>query len=49
MNNTIRIEIGEKEWKEYPKKKRERIKKLLESRYGYNIKSIVMVEEEDEE
>lgn len=47
MDN-IRIIITEEEWLEFPKKKRERLKKLLVEKYGWDVSELNEIEREHE-
>lgn len=46
MSDKIKIQITQKEWFEFPKEKRERVKEIMAEK-GYDIGSLVDLEEEE--
>lgn len=44
---TVKIQIGQEEWAEYPIEKRNRIVELIKEQYGWDISSLILMDEGD--
>lgn len=47
-DETVKIQITEDEWAEYPEEKRKRIMELIEENYGWDVSSLLVLEEGSE-
>lgn len=43
----VKIQIEQDEWSEYPADKRNRIKELIKEQYGWDISSLILMDEGD--